>query len=288
MKGILLAGGTGSRLAPISNGLNKHLLPVYDKPLIYYPLCTLMLAGIREILIICRPEDLPAYQGLLGTGEQWGLTLQFATQAKPNGIAEAFIIGREFLNGEPCCLILGDNIFFGHNFTHTLQKAAQIENGAHIFGYRVRDPQRFGVIEFAPDGHTVISLEEKPAVPKSNNAAVGLYFYDGNASAMAAELKPSARGELEITDLNKAYLAKGKLVASRLERGFTWFDAGTPVSLLEASNFFGMIERHQGLKISCPEEIAWRLGWIDTAQLEALAKPIAKSDYGQYLLNLPE
>lgn len=287
MKGILLAGGTGSRLAPISNGLNKHLLPVYDKPLIYYPLSTLMLAGIREVLVICRPEDLAAYQGLLGTGEQWGLTLQFATQAKPNGIAEAFIIGRDFLNGEPCCLILGDNIFFGHNFTHTLQKAAQIQNGAHIFGYRVRDPQRFGVIEFAPDGHTVISLEEKPAVPKSNNAAVGLYFYDGNASAMAAALKPSARGELEITDLNKAYLAKGELVASRLERGFTWFDAGTPVSLLEASNFFGMIERHQGLKISCPEEIAWRLGWIDTAQLEALAKPIAKSDYGQYLLNLP-
>jgi glucose-1-phosphate thymidylyltransferase len=287
MKGILLAGGTGSRLAPISNGLNKHLLPVYDKPLIYYPLATLMLAGIREILVICRPEDLAAYQGLLSTGENWGLKLEFATQAKPNGIAEAFIIGREFIAGQPCCLILGDNIFFGHNFTHTLQEAAQIKSGAHIFGYRVRDPQRFGVIEFAADSKTVVSLEEKPAVPKSNNAAVGLYFYDGRVSEMASQLKPSARGELEITDLNLAYLAKGELVASRLERGFTWFDAGTPVSLLEASNFFGMIERHQGLKISCPEEIAWRLGWINDAQLEALAKPIAKSDYGQYLLNLP-
>jgi glucose-1-phosphate thymidylyltransferase len=287
MKGILLAGGTGSRLAPISNGLNKHLLPVYDKPLIYYPLATLMLAGIREILVICRPEDLAAYQGLLGTGENWGLKLEFATQTKPNGIAEAFIIGREFIAGQPCCLILGDNIFFGHNFTHTLQEAAKIQKGAHIFGYRVRDPQRFGVIEFDANGKTVVSLEEKPTAPKSNNAAVGLYFYDGRVSEMASQLKPSARGELEITDLNLAYMEKGELVASRLERGFTWFDAGTPVSLLEASNFFGMIERHQGLKISCPEEIAWRLGWINDAQLEALAKPIAKSDYGQYLLNLP-
>lgn len=285
IKGILLAGGNGTRLHPLTLQTNKHLLPVYDKPLIYYSLSTLMLAGIREVLIITRPADAAPYSALLGDGSQWGMSISYAIQPEPAGIAQAFLIGREFIGNNPCCLVLGDNIFFGHGFGITLQQISANVQGAHIFGYRVRDPERFGVIEYG-EGTQVLGIEEKPAKPKSNYAAVGLYFYEPGVADVAAALQPSARGELEITDLNNVYLQQGKLHATRLERGFSWYDAGTPHSMLEAGMFFGMIERHQGLKVSCPEEIAWRSGWITDAQLQSLIAPMAKSEYGQYLASL--
>ncbi len=286
IKGILLAGGNGTRLYPLTAQTNKHLLPVYDKPLIYYSLATLMLAGVREVLVITRPADAAPYSALLGDGSQWGISITYAIQPEPAGIAQAFLIGRDFIGNNPCCLVLGDNIFFGHGFGTTLQQVTKHIEGAHIFGYRVRDPERFGVIEYGPDGRKVLSIEEKPAKPKSNYAAVGLYFYAPGVADVAAALKPSARGELEITDLNNVYLEQGNLYATRLERGFSWYDAGTPHSLMEAGQFFGMMERHQGLKASCPEEIAWRSGWITDADLASLVKPIAKSEYGQYLAAL--
>lgn len=286
LKGILLAGGNGTRLHPLTLQTNKHLLPVYDKPLIYYSLATLMLAGIREVLVITRPADAAPYSALLGDGNQWGMSISYVVQPEPKGIAQAFLLGREFLGNSPCCLVLGDNIFFGHGFAHTLRQIAANIQGAHIFGYWVRDPERFGVIEYATDGRTVIGIEEKPAKPKSSYAAVGLYFYEPGVADVAASIQPSARGELEITDLNNAYLQKGQLFATKLERGFSWYDAGTPNSLLEAGMFFGTVERHQGLKVACPEEIALRQGWIDEAGLAELIKPMAKSEYGQYLAAL--
>lgn len=285
IKGILLAGGNGTRLHPLTLQTNKHLLPVYDKPLIYYSLATLMLAGIRDVLIITRPADAEPYSALLKDGKQWGMNITYAVQPEPNGIAQAFLIGREFIGDNPCCLVLGDNIFFGHSFGRTLNQLSQNVTSAHIFGYRVRDPERFGVIEYGPNGK-VLSIEEKPARPKSNYAAVGLYIYPAGVADVAAALKPSPRGELEITDLNNVYLAKSNLYATRLERGFSWYDAGTPQSLMEAGMYFGMVEKHQGLKVSCPEEIAWRSGWINNDQLAALIKPMAKSEYGQYLASI--
>ena len=286
VKGILLAGGNGTRLHPLTLQTNKHLLPVYDKPLIYYSLSTLMLAGIRDVLVITRPEDAAPYSALLGDGTKWGMNITYKIQPEPKGIAQAFLIGREFIGNDACCLVLGDNIFFGHSFGKTLHNLAANVKGAHIFGYRVRDPERFGVIEYAADGRRVVSIEEKPKQPKSNYAAVGLYFYEPGVADVAAGIQPSARGELEITDLNNVYLQRGDLYATKLERGFSWYDAGTPHSMLEAGMFFGMIERHQGLKVSCPEEIAWRSRWITSEQLEALIQPMTKSEYGQYLQSI--
>ena len=286
VKGILLAGGNGTRLHPLTLQTNKHLLPVYDKPLIYYSLSTLMLAGIRDVLVITRPSDAAPYSALLGDGSKWGMNITYKVQPEPNGIAQAFLIGRDFIGDDACCLVLGDNIFFGHGFGQTLQKIAANAQGAHIFGYWVRDPERFGVIEYAPDGEKVIGLEEKPANPKSSYAAVGLYFYGPGVADIAASLKPSPRGELEITDLNKVYLEQGNLFATKLQRGFSWYDAGTPLSLMDAGMYFAMIERHQGLKVACPEEIAWRSGWITSADLAGLIAPMAKSEYGQYLASI--
>ena len=284
-KGIILAGGSGTRLHPITRAVSKQLLPVYDKPMIYYPLATLMLAGIREVLVINTPHEQAMFQRLLGDGSQWGLNIQYAVQPSPDGLAQAFTIGRDFIAGQPSCLVLGDNIFYGHGFTERLKRAATREHGATVFGYWVRDPERYGVAEFDASGR-VVGLEEKPTQPKSHYAVTGLYFYDKRVCDYAASLKPSPRGELEITDLNRCYLDDGSLHLEQLGRGFAWLDTGTHESLMEAGNYIETIENRQGLKVCCPEEIAYLNGWINAEQLLALAAPLAKTGYGQYLQQL--
>jgi len=284
-KGIILAGGSGTRLYPITQGISKQLLPVYDKPMIYYPLAMLMLAGIREVLVINTPHEQALFERLLGDGSQWGMDIRYAVQPSPDGLAQAFLIGREFLGGAPSCLVLGDNIFYGVGLTERLQRAASRDRGATVFGYWVRDPERYGVAEFDGEGR-VVGLEEKPDRPKSNYAVTGLYFYDERACDFAASLEPSARGELEITDLNRCYLADGELHLEQLGRGYAWLDTGTHESLMEAGNFIQTIEHRQGLKVCCPEEIAFLKGWIDAEQLLRLAEPLAKTGYGQYLKSL--
>jgi len=282
-KGIILAGGSGTRLHPATLAISKQLLPVYDKPMIYYPLSTLMLAGIREILIISTPQDTPRFTQLLGDGSQWGLNLQYAVQPSPDGLAQAFLIGEQFLDGAPSALVLGDNIFYGHDFQKLLGDADAQQTGSTVFAYHVQDPERYGVAEFDAQGR-VLSLEEKPKVPKSNYAVTGLYFYDAQVVELAKSLQPSPRGELEITDLNKCYLEKGQLNVQLMGRGYAWLDTGTHDSLLEAGQFIATLEQRQGLKVACPEEIAFRAGWIDAAQLEQLAQPLLKNGYGKYLV----
>ncbi|MEG0719884.1 MAG: glucose-1-phosphate thymidylyltransferase RfbA [Comamonas sp.] len=284
-KGIILAGGSGTRLHPATLAISKQLLPIYDKPMIYYPLSTLMLAGIREILIISTPQDTPRFEQLLGDGSQWGLNLQYAVQTSPDGLAQAFLIGEQFLSGAPSALVLGDNIFYGHDFQALLEEACAQQVGSTVFAYHVQDPERYGVAEFDAQGK-VLSLEEKPVVPKSNYAVTGLYFYDNQVVGLAKSLKPSKRGELEITDLNKLYLEQNQLNVLLMRRGYAWLDTGTHESLLEAGQFIATLEQRQGLKVSCPEEIAFRSGWIDAAQVEKLAQPLLKNGYGQYLMQL--
>jgi glucose-1-phosphate thymidylyltransferase len=283
-KGIILAGGSGTRLHPATAVISKQLLPIYDKPMIYYPLSTLMLAGITDILIISTPEDTPRFEKLLADGSRWGLNISYAIQPSPDGLAQAFIIGRDFIGNDPSTLILGDNIFYGHDFSTLLLDADNSRN-ASVFAYQVQDPERYGVVEFNSDGKA-ISLEEKPPIPKSNFAVTGLYFYDNQVADIAADIKPSARGELEITDVNKRYLEQGQLDVSIMSRGYAWLDTGTHETLLEAAQFVEVLERRQGLKIACPEEIAWRMNYINDQQLETLAQPMAKNNYGQYLLKI--
>jgi glucose-1-phosphate thymidylyltransferase len=284
-KGIILAGGSGTRLYPLTHTISKQLLPVYDKPMIYYPLSTLMLAGIREILVITTPRDEMSFRDLLGDGSQWGIRLSYAVQPEPGGLAQAFVIGKEFVAGDPSCLILGDNIFYGHGMVKQLRAAAGRENGATVFGYWVRDPERYGVAQFGPYGN-VVSLEEKPVNPKSNYAVTGIYFYDEKVCDLAADLRPSPRGELEITDLNNLYLSQGGLFLEKLGRGTAWLDTGTHESLMQAGNFIETIEQRQGLKICCPEEVAFQQRWIDSDQLSQVAAALSKSGYGEYLLGL--
>ena len=285
MKGIILAGGRGTRLFPLTIGVSKQLLPVYDKPMVYYPLSMLMLAGIREILLISTPEALPAFEVLLGDGEKWGLSFQYAEQAEPRGLADAFLVGRDFIGTDQVCLILGDNIFFGHGLPASLRTAAELKDGALVFAYPVRDPERYGVVEFDPDGRA-LSVEEKPDKPRSHYAVPGIYFYDGDVVNIAENLQPSQRGEIEITDLNCVYLEKGKLRVEVLGRGVAWLDAGTHESLLQAANFVQAVEERQGMMISCPEEIAYRLGYISKTELESLAKELISNQYGEYLLSI--